>query len=220
MKNESQSGISRTFCICLFLAVIPGAFAISMDGDITISGGARFNKNLMKASNVKSWSNPLIVSDSGGFASFAPTGSTVTIATPWWFSGTAQSSFFWSSNGFTFDLTSSTITSISRKSLTAEGSGTISGNGFDATGGDWTFTFTKGQGRKHPSGFSFSFTADPPVVTPPTSVPPPVGGPPPPVGGPPPGPAAVPDSGSTLGLLSLALVALFGACRRRSIRLA
>src|SRR5262249_4153178 len=149
--------------------------------------GARFNKrSLMRASDITSWTSSLIVSDTGGFATFAPTGTAVNIATPWWFSSTAQSSFFWSANGFTFDLTSSTIVSISRKSVTATETGMISGNGFDPTGGDWTFTYTKGKGRKHPSGFLFSFTADPPPITPPTSVPPPVGGPPPPVGGPPP----------------------------------
>ena len=207
MKNTLQSRISGTFCTCLVLAVMPSAFAVSMDGDITITGGAKFNKNLMRASSITSWTKALITSDSGGFSLFAPSGSAVTMAA--WSFGSSTQSVLWTANGFTFDLTSSTILSRSKKSLTVSGEGTVSGNGFDATTGDWMFTFTKGRGRKHPGGFVFDFTATPSAgpITPPGSVPPPVGGPPPPVGGPPPV-ARVPDSGSTMLLLALGICCL------------
>ncbi len=184
--------------VCLVFVLAPSAFAVSMSGDISITGGARFNKgNLMKASDVTSWINPVIVTDSGGFTAFAPSGSAVTMTTPWFFGASTQSSVLWSGDGFNLDLTSSTILSQGKKSLTVSGAGTISGNGFDATAGDWTFTFTKG--KKHTNGFVFTFTPTSSADSPSPTTQPPAGGP----------VAAVPDSGSTLALLALAVVGLF-----------
>ena len=194
-------------CLLCFLA--PSAFAVSMSGDISISGGARFNKgSLMRAADIRGWTSPRVASDSGGFATFAPSGSAVTMATPWFFGASTPSSVLWSACGFTFDLTSSTVVLRSRKSLTVSGVGMISGDGFDATVGDWTFTYSRG--KKHRSGFVFSFSAVPSVGSPlPVTTPPPTGGPPPPVAPPPPT-AHVPDNGSTLVLLGFALLGLLG----------
>ena len=153
------------------LLLVPSAFAHRIDGDITIVG------------------DPFVRSDSGDFATLAPVGSMVTSATSWWFIVTKPSSFLLTVKGFNFSLTSSTIVSKTTGSLKATGAGMTSGNGFDATAGDWTFT----NGGK---GAVFNFTAGPSAVLPPT----------------------VPDSGSGFGLISIALAALGGASYLRSIR--
>ena len=168
MKNALRSRISRTFCVCVFLAVLPSAFAVPMTGDITIVG------------------DPFIKNDSGDFATFAPVGSVVTFKKFWGFLK-SDPAFSWTVNGFTFGLTSSTVDSNTPKSVTATGTGMVGGNGFDPTAGDWTLSVGKR------TGFVFTFTA---------------------LAAPPPTPA-VPDSGSTFGLLALALAALVGASRLR-----
>jgi len=193
------------FGVCFLLSLVQSALAISMSGDISISGGARFNKSsLMRASDITKWMSTSVLSDSGGFLTFAAPGSAVTLTTPWFFGSSTPSSVLWSANGFTFDLTSSEILSRGRKSLTVEGTGTVIGNGFDVTAGDWSFTYTKA--KKH-RGFLFSFTAEPPVGPPPPIAPPPPVGPPPPIAPPPPV-ASVPDNGSTLALLCFGLFGL------------
>jgi protein with PEP-CTERM/exosortase system signal len=234
----------------LLLSLTPTAPANSITGDITIGGSARFNKTaLTKASNITGWMTPLVLSDGGFFSPFAAPGSDVTMSTPWFFGSSSSSFVLWSVGGFTFDLTSSSLVSRSKKSLSVAGIGTVTGNGFDDATGDWTFTFNQGKGRRHPSSFLFSFSGIADIVTPPpsgtptpppsgtptpppsgTPTPPPSGTPTPPPSGitgtPPPNPGTefpptqnVPDGGSTFGLLGLALAVMASVRRLRSGRL-
>jgi hypothetical protein len=195
--TQLRSALSISGVLLLF-SPTSTALAIPMSGDISISGSATFNKrSLMKASDITGWMEPHVLSDSGAFAAFATRGSGVTMSTPWFFGSSTSSFVLWSTGGFTFDLTSSSVLSKSRKSLSLDGTGTVTGNGFNGAAGDWSFTFNKR--KHHRRAFLFSFTAASQVVTPPpTGTPPPTHN--------------VPDSGSTLVLLSFGLLGF--ACFR------
>ena len=207
--------------IFILLSLTSTALAVPITGDISIGGSAKFNKSsLTKASSITGWMSPQVLSDTGSFGSFADPGSGVTMSTPWFFGSSTPSFVLWTVDGFTFDLTSSSILSRGKKSLSVSGTGTVDGNGFDEATGEWSFSYNssnaKGKGKRHrsSSGFLFSFTADTQVIVPPFEVPPegnpPTGGTPT-DGGPSPCPepgARVPDSGSTLVLLSFGLLSL------------
>jgi hypothetical protein len=91
----------------------------------------------------------------------------------------------WSVGGFTFDLLSSTIVTQLPGILYVTGTGTVTGPaGFDATAGLWSFTSTAAGGQSSPT---FSFASNT---------------------------VAVPDGGSALSLLGLALVGV-QALRRK-----
>ena len=77
---------------------------------------------------------------------------------PWTF-GSGQPAL-WSVGGFTFDLTTSTITHQGNGFLTVSGTGTISGNGFTATPGTWRFS-TQNPSANGVFSFSASTTATP-----------------------------------------------------------
>ena len=64
----------------------------------------------------------------------------VAVTAPWAFSPSTPTPGLWSVAGFTFDLLSSTVTQRTASSLTEEGSGIASGNGFDPTAMTWAFT--------------------------------------------------------------------------------
>ena len=203
---------------------------------------------LTKASNITGWMTPLVLSDNGFFFPFAAPGSAVTMSTPWSFGSPSSSFDLWSVGGFTFDLTSSSLLFRSKKSLSLAGTGSVTGNGFDDAAGDWTFTYNVGKGKRHPSSFLFSFSGIADIVTHPpsgtptptpsgTPTPTPSGTPTPSPSGtptptpsvitgtPPPNPGTeivptqtVPDSGSTFGLLGLALAVMASVRRLRSAR--
>jgi hypothetical protein len=101
-----------------------------------------------------------------------------TFGAPWIFSPSTPTPGLWSVAGFTFDLLSSTVTQRTASSLTVEGSGIVSGNGFDPTAMTWAFT-TQNAGGRTRAIFSFSANGN-----------------------------AVPDGGSAVALLGLALTGL------------
>jgi hypothetical protein len=82
--------------------------------------------------------------------------------------------------GFTFDLLSSTVVMWTASALVIEGTGIVSGNGFDPTAMDWSFT-TQSSGGRTRTVFSFSANG-----------------------------VAVPDGGSAVALLGLALTGTGG----------
>ena len=181
---------------CLVLFLQRNALATSITGDIYFGGKAKFDtRSLATASQVNQWKSVRVGSDTGDFATFAGPENPVAMAGPWVFGSSAPFSGLWSVGGFTFDLTSSVVAFRSRNSLDVEGSGTVSGHGFDVTSGDWSVTFTKHRRR---SLFWFSFEADPSVAQPPV--------------------ASVPESGSTGVLLTLGLIGLYFHRKKRVIQ--
>jgi hypothetical protein len=133
-------------------------------------------------------------SRTGSFVPTVSTGMTVTLGTPLAFAAPFANNPLWSVGGFTFNLTSFNAPVRTDNlapvpdSLALSGMGTIQGAGFDVTPGGWTWTGT----MDGSSSFSFAST----TVA---------------------GSVGVPDSGSTLALLGVAL-ASFIVLRRRMSR--
>ena len=159
------------------------AQATLINGDIQFAGEVQFDTNsLATATRVVTWFD---VFHNAGFSSvtsgtgdlgIAP-GTQATMA-PWIFNPSTPTPGLWSVGGFTFDLLSSTIVTQLASTLVIEGTGIVSGNGFDPTSMDWSFT-TQSAGGRTRTTFSFSANG-----------------------------ASVPDGGTTVMLLGAALGAL------------
>src|SRR6266446_9342312 len=165
--------IKRTIFAAVALlgaGVIDTLAAGPINGTITIRGGAELNTGSVNtATRVIGWLNgngaaPTVVSRSGDFATFVPVGASVAMAQPWNFNSGPLLGL-WSVNGFTFDLTSSSIVQQGNGFLSVKGTGVISGNSFDPTPGSWTFT-TQNPPANGVFSFSGSTTASSPTPTP------------------------------------------------------
>ena len=151
----------------LFAANCFQAVAAPVTGNIDFSGTATFDTtSLATATQVDIWNNPLVLSSSGDFSSIA-SGTPVTMAQPWIFNPSTATPSLWSVGGFHFDLLSSVIVTQTASFLNITGAGTISGNGFDATPGDWSFTSTSSRGGNQTS---FGFLADTAAVPEPETI--------------------------------------------------
>lgn len=116
------------------------ADAAGINGVITFAGGAVYDTmDLATATRVDTFRDVTVQSRDGDFSSVS-VGASVTMAEPYIFSPSTPTPALWSVGGFTFDLSGSTVVQQDSNFLIITGSGTISGNGFDATPGDWSFT--------------------------------------------------------------------------------
>lgn len=150
-----------------------------IDGAITFAGGAVYDTNsLATATRVNTFSDVTVESLEGDFAGFVNVGDSVTMAMPWIFSPSTPTPGLWSVGGFTYDLATSTVVLQNADFLLITGTGTIMGNGFDATPGTWSFT---SQAPDADGVFSFSAGSNS---------------------------QGVPDGGQTVALLGFALVGL------------
>jgi VPDSG-CTERM motif len=158
--------------------------ATAISGNIQFAGEVQFDTNsLATAKKVGTWYDVFhnagfssVTSATVDLAGIAP-GTQATMGQPWAFNPSTPTASLWSVGGFTFDLLSSTIVTQNASTLVIEGSGIVSGNGFDPTAMDWMFT-TQSSGGRTRTTFSFSANG-----------------------------VAVPDSGSAVALLGLALTA-------------
>ena len=162
------------------------AQATAIQGNTNFAGSVQFNTNsLATATQVTTWFDIL---NNAGFTSVAPggtgdfagipAGTQATMAQPWIFNPSTPTPGLWSVGGFTFDLLSSTVLTRNVSTLVIDGSGIVSGNGFDPTSMDWSFT-TQSAGGQTRTNFSFSANG-----------------------------VVVPDGGSAVALLGLALVGI------------
>ena len=158
------------------------AQATPINGDIQFAGETRFDTNsLATAHRVVTWFDVFhnagfssVTSGTGDFAGIFP-GTQATMAQPWIFNPSTPTPGLWSVGGFSFDLLTSTIVTQNASTLVIEGTGIVSGNGFDPTSMDWSFT-TQSAGGRTRTTFSFSANG-----------------------------ASVPDGGTTVMLLGAAL---------------
>lgn len=119
----------------------PQAQAGGVNGVITFAGGAVYDTNsLATATRVNAFSDVTVSSRDGDFASSVTVGDNVTMASPYIFVPSTPTLALWSVGGFTFDLANSVVVLQNASFLLITGSGTISGNGFDATPGTWSFS--------------------------------------------------------------------------------
>jgi VPDSG-CTERM motif len=164
------------------------AQAAAITGNINFAGSATFDTNsLATASTVTSWINSHVEAGStGDFAGIA-VNTPATFSAPWVFNPSTPTSGLWSVGGFTFDLLSSTIVTQNSNFLTISGTGIVSGNGFDPTAMEWSFTTQNSSGRPKTI---FSFSADG---------------------------VSVPDGGSAVALLGIALTGIEALRRKLRI---
>ena len=121
--------------------VASGAQAAMVNGAITFAGGAKFDtSSLATATRVNTFQNVRVMSEDGDFAAFVNDDDAVAMAAPYIFTPSTPTPGLWSVGGFTFDLASSTVVLQNADFLLISGTGTITGNGFDATEGTWSFT--------------------------------------------------------------------------------
>ena len=160
--------------------------AVAINGNINFAGSVQFDKtSLATATRVNTWfdvfhnagfSN-VTGGGTGDFAGIAP--GTQAAMHPWIFNPSTPTPGLWSVGGFTFDLLTSTVLDQTKTVLTIEGSGIVSGNGFDPSPMTWMFTSQNAGGRKMVE-FSFSANSN-----------------------------SVPDGGSTVALLALGLTCVW-----------
>jgi hypothetical protein len=195
MKNISKA----TLAVLVTVIITCGLFcqqaqAVQITGNITFTGTCSLNtKSASTATMVTGWHGlgagglPQVASHDGSFNGSVTDGDAVTIAFPWSFNSGAVPNF-WRVDGFVFNLTSSSITTQGSGAVAVDGTGTISGNGFDVTSGTWSFT------TQNPSAHArFSFSA---------------------------ATGSVPDGGSAVALLGIALVGIEGLRRRLPAKIA
>jgi hypothetical protein len=158
------------------------AQATPIQGNINFAGSVQFDTNFANATRVVTWFD---IFNNAGFSSVAPggtgdfagiaPGTQATMAQPWIFNPSTPTPGLWSVGVFTFDLLSSTVVTHNAQFLSITGSGIVSGNGFDPTNMEWSFT------TQNLGGTIFSYSANG---------------------------VAVPDGGSAVALLGLALVGI------------
>jgi hypothetical protein len=139
------------------------AKAAPITGTIDFGGVVSFDTlSLATATRVMTWNSSFVLQDTGNFATFAPAGTSVTMAAPWIFTPSTATPSLWSVGGFKFDLTSSTVVSHTTNFLNITGVGTISGNGFTPTPGVWSFTASSASGTGQSTfGFQANTSAVP-----------------------------------------------------------
>lgn len=127
---------------------IAGAQAAQITGLLNIEGTATFNHKLGTATAVTVFSNVTVGRGNTGVFGSIPIGTAVMMST-YTFKPSTPTPALWSVDGFTFDLQTSTIVLQTKNFLAISGTGTISGNGFDATPATWAFTTQNASGDSH-----------------------------------------------------------------------
>jgi hypothetical protein len=137
--------------------------AIPITGNLGFTGSVQLDTpSAGTATQVTAWQGlaagglPAVQYATGSFAGLVAALDPVTFVAPWSFvSGPVTG--FWTVDGFQFDLLSSYIDFQSGSAVSVKGTGTVSGNGFDSTVLDWSFT---SQNPGSPVLFTFSASAN------------------------------------------------------------
>ena len=167
MKNK----IALLGATIALVASITTSQAAFVNGNIGFTGLANLDTaSAGTATQVTSWTLTSVLGRSGDFLAI-PNGTVATFAAPWNFNSGAVASFWTVTFGgqtFTFDLTSSAITTQSGGSVAVSGTGYVSGSGttvYQATLMDWSFTT-----QDPSSGQGFTFSASTSAVPEPSTV--------------------------------------------------
>jgi hypothetical protein len=195
MKNKISSiGAALAawaFCAAAQAATITGSISFASGA----AGGVIFGptNNLATATSIEAFTQPIVTEASGSFAVIA-SGTSVDFTQPYVFAPSTPYSPLWTVSGggstFEFILSSTLIAFQSSSFLALEGTGSLTGTGFDPTPGTWRFT---SQGPSTGGKFSWSSAVE-------TAA------------------REVPDGGTTLALLGATLLGLHGVRRRFGVR--
>lgn len=178
-------------------AFVNQASAISIDGQIKMSGETVLNGPLASATAFTSFSNVKVgPANSTGTYSGVTLGTAVTY-TPFTFKPALVPSpvtplwtFTDAGVTYSFELDTVTVMLQNNRFLNLFGTGTATATGYDATPGVWTFSIDT---TSNPTGFNFNFISTTEAT-----------------------PPGVPDGGLTMALLGFALVGVEGLRRRFS----
>lgn len=172
------------------------ASADPITGDIDFAGQATFNTNSLATAtqviNFQPFSggpnqSATVTSATGSFATTVANGSLASFPNIYTFNPSSAVTPLWTVGGFTFNLLTSTIVTQNSMMLIITGSGILTGPaGFDPTPGLWAFTSQQANGG---TATSFSFSAN-------TAA------------------AGVPEGGTTVALLGIALLGVVGLHRK------
>jgi hypothetical protein len=183
MKNPTKTLLATLAVAFLVCAVVsPQAQGVMISGDISMGGTYTTDTgNLNTANAFTSFSLVFVISVSGDYAS-VPMFTSVTQNAFGFdpFVGTVSPlwTFMSGVNTYSFDLVTLSIDQQGSNTLKLSGTGDLNITGFDTTTGSWEFNADQGGG-------TFSFSSSNATV-----------------------PAAVPEGGSAVALLSLALFAV------------
>ena len=146
--------------LTLALALVQSTQANQIVGSIGFTGRVALDTDTAStASKVVAWVNPKVNGTSGDFTSLAD-GTAVSIVSPWNFASGAISSF-WTCGAFTFDLTSSSVTSRGgipgiSGFVSVSGIGIVHAAGYDDTVIVWNFSSQDPKIIGSPDSFTFS----------------------------------------------------------------
>jgi hypothetical protein len=143
--NQAIVGLLAAAALAVGIPQAPAAIS----GEIGFTGATAFDTpSLATATKVDIWRDAngvigfLTVSDVTGSFSGIALGTDATMAAPWVFNPSTSTPGLWSVGGFTFDLTSATITLQNASFLDIKGVGTINGQA-----ADWAFTAQSANGQ-------------------------------------------------------------------------
>ena len=189
MKNFTKTILTLIAAGLLLTALsTQEAQAAQIHGRLDLAGAVMFDSSaLQNVTQVVQWRDIFgnlgfsnVAGVTGSYVGIVNLGDQVTMATPWIFTPSTNTPGLWSVDGFTFDLTSSTVVMQTATFLNIRGVGTVSGNGFEATNARWAFSVQNAGGG---TGDFFSFSANTASN-------------------------GVPDGGSAVALLGISLVAI------------
>lgn len=122
------------------VALAQSVQAVPITGNIGFAGTAVLNTaNASTATAVVGWINSHVETSSGNFSLLVALNDAVFFYAPWSFNSGPLPSFFWQVDGFKFSLSASAIFSQGPTFLDVVLTGTVSGNGYDATAFEGTF---------------------------------------------------------------------------------
>ncbi len=159
MKNILKMSVLAAVALALTQAVQ----AVPVTGAIGFTGRATFDTiSAANATKVISWVNPTVQGTSGSFTTVA-NGTAVAFTAPWNLNSGLLNPF-WSVGGFTYSLLTSSISAQGGVPgvsgyVVVNGTGTVSGNGFDATSLIWSFSSQGPSVTQNPDTFTFSASA-------------------------------------------------------------
>ena len=174
--------------LVVILAAALTAHAVPISGNISFAGGVTFNNtSAISATAVTSWASPAVSLVSGTFATSSPGAALADPAqfttSSWNLNTFTHVLNFWSVDGFSFELLSSSVFQQTSSSIIATGTVIVSGNGYTPTSMLWMFTAPEIMVGYAPTATFRVYSNNN-------------------------GPVSVPDGGATAALLGIALAGL------------
>lgn len=128
------------------LTLTQATYATPITGDIGFTGNAALDTSSAgTATEVTAWSDTAVSADSGSFAAYITVppnvAATFNNSVAWKFNDPSTPiNNFWQVGGFTFELLSSYIVAQPAGYVDVAGTGTVSGNGYTPTTMSWSFS--------------------------------------------------------------------------------